>query len=221
MPPELQRIYEQRFSTRENDQKDRLWVEVCRHLQRYVPPGSVVLDIGCDQGAFIRNITAAEKWATDVRDMSASLGADIKFHRANGLNLLDELPHDHFDVVFMSNYLEHLESKDAVIEQLAVAKGLLRPGGRVLILQPNIRYTGPSYWDFIDHKVALTERSLVEGAESVGLRTVHVVPRFLPYTTKSRLPQSATLVRLYLAIPAAWRLLGAQTLYLAERPLEA
>ena len=46
----------------------------------------------------------------------------------------------------------------------AVAR-LLKPGGRVMVLQPNIRLTGPAYWDFIDHKVALTEKSLVEAAE--------------------------------------------------------
>ena len=42
--------------------------------------------------------------------------------------------------------------------------------------------------------------------------------RFLPYTTKGRLPQTSGLVRLYLALPLAWRLLGKQTLYVAERP---
>jgi len=215
---ELEPVYEQRFSARENERKDRLWVEICRYLQRYVDPASTVLDIGCDQGAFIRNIAAREKWATDVRDVSAALGPEIRFVQTDGLGLGGSLPTAHFDLVFMSNYLEHLPSKDAVIDQLAVAAALLRPGGRLLVLQPNIRFTGPSYWDFIDHKVALTERSLVEAAESVGLRTVRLVPRFLPYTTKSRLPQSPALVRLYLAIPAAWRVLGAQTLYLGERP---
>ena len=42
------------------------------------------------------------------------------------------------------------------------------------------------------------------------------MPRFLPYTTKSRLPQSAWLVRAYLRFPPAWRLLGGQTLLVAR-----
>ena len=44
------------------------------------------------------------------------------------------------------------------------------------------------------------------------------VVRFLPYTTKGRLPTDHRLVRLYLRVPLAWRLLGQQTLYIAERP---
>ena len=71
----------------------------------------------------------------------------------------------------MSNYLEHLPSGDAVIAQLEVARRLLKPGGRVLVLQPNIRLVGAAYWDFIDHKVALTEKSLVEAGELAGLET--------------------------------------------------
>ena len=93
----------------------------------------------------------------------------------------------------------------------------LRPGGRVIVLQPNIRLVGPRYWDFIDHKVALTERSLLEAAELAGLRTVELITRFLPYSTKGRLPASPRLVRAYLAFRPAWRLLGRQTLFVGER----
>jgi hypothetical protein len=118
----------------------------------------------------------------------------------------------------MSNYLEHLPSSEAVIRQLRVALELLKPGGRLLVLQPNIRLLGGAYWDFIDHKVALTEKSLAEAAELAGFTTLEVVTRFLPYTVKSRLPQHPALVRAYLAFRPAWRVLGKQTLYVAERP---
>ena len=62
-------------------------------------------------------------------------------------------PNDYFDLVFMSNYLEHLDTADSVIEQLRVARRLLRAGGRVIVLQPNIKLVGGAYWDFIDHRV--------------------------------------------------------------------
>jgi hypothetical protein len=118
----------------------------------------------------------------------------------------------------MSNYLEHLPSATAVIRQLEVAHELLRPGGRAIVLQPNIRLVGGRYWDFIDHCVALTDRSLVEAGELAGLATTKVIVRFLPFTTKSRLPQSPRLVRAYLSFPPSWMLLGEQTLYIGERP---
>ena len=51
-----------------------------------------------------------------------------------------------------------------------------------------------------------------------GFRTKDVITRFLPYTTKSRMPQHPLLVRAYLRVPLAWALLGKQTLYLGEKP---
>src|SRR5262249_2057793 len=73
--------------------------------------------------------------------------------------------------------------------------------------------------DFIDHKVALTDRSLNEAAELAGFSAELVVRRFLPYTTKGHLPVSARLVRLYLRLPPAWWLLGPQTLFFRRRGL--
>ncbi len=105
-----------------------------------------------------------------------------------------------------------------MLQQLRVAYALLKPGGRVLILQPNIRLIGGSYWDFIDHQTALTERSLAEAAVMAGFKTKQVIARFLPYTTKSRIPQHHLLVRAYLAFPPLWLLMGKQTLYLGEKP---
>jgi 2-polyprenyl-3-methyl-5-hydroxy-6-metoxy-1,4-benzoquinol methylase len=215
---DLDRVYAHRFEGPDTRAKDRLWVEIGRYLQRFVDAGAPVLDIACDRGYFIRNVKASEKWATDMRDVSNSLPADVHFVQSDGLALDKVLPSGHFGTVFMSNYLEHLATGDQVIEQLRVAAELVRPDGRVVVLQPNIRLTGPAYWDFIDHKVALTERSLVEAAENAGLQTERVVVRFLPYTTKSRLPQHRVLVRSYLHFPLAWRLLGGQTLYIGRRP---
>jgi hypothetical protein len=51
-----------------------------------------------------------------------------------------------------------------------------------------------------------------------GFKTKKVIARFLPYTTKSRIPQHPLLVRAYLSFPPAWLLLGKQTLYLGEKP---
>jgi len=215
---DLDAVYANRFSDRDAAAKDRIWREIVRHLQRWFPSGGSILDVACDRGDFVRHVKARERWATDVRDVSAGLPRDVRFVQADGRELLQVLPAASFDGVFMSNYLEHLPSSDAVIEQLRVCVGLLRSGGRVVILQPNIRLTGAAYWDFIDHRTPLTERSLVEAAEIAGLRTVAVIARFLPYTTKSRLPSHPLLVRGYLAFPPAWRLLGRQTLYVGERP---
>ena len=217
---DLGEIYGLRFSEADAQGKDLIWREVTRFLQRFVPPDAVVLDIGCDRGDFIRNIVGGEKWATDLRDVGAQLPPDIRFVKANGLELDRVLPNGHFDVAFMSNYLEHLPTSSDVIEQLRVVHRLLKPDGRVIVLQPNIRLVGARYWDFIDHSFALTEQSLAEAAKLAGFRPETVIKRFLPYTTKSRLPKSPKLVRAYLRAPLLWRLLGKQTLFVGRSVAE-
>lgn len=217
-PIVLKEVYEQRFDEGDQLRKELIWRELGRFLQRYIPPDGRVLDIACDLGYFIRNVEAGERWATDIRDVGATLPQDVRFVRASGLDLADVLPNDSFDLAFFSNYLEHLSSTEAVLEQLRVTFTLLKPGGRVLILQPNIRLIGGSYWDFIDHQTALTEKSLAEAATMAGFKTRQVITRFMPYTTKSALPQHPLLVRAYLHLPPAWLLFGKQTLYLGEKP---
>jgi SAM-dependent methyltransferase len=212
-------VYDLRFGEKERSAKEGVWREICRFLQRrYIPPTAKVMDLATDAGYFIRNIAAAERWASDLRDTSAYMPDDVRFVQSDGLLLPDVVPTDYFDVVFMSNYLEHLDSAESVIEQLRVAKRLLRPGGRVVIFQPNIRLVGPAYWDFIDHRVPLTEESLVEAAAFAGFTKREVIRRFLPYSVKGRLPAHPLLVRAYLAFPPAWRIFGKQTLYVGERP---
>ncbi len=219
LPPILlKEVYELRFDEADRAAKDAIWQEIGRHLQRYIRPDAKVIDIACDRGYFIRHVHAAERWATDIRDVGATLPGDVRFIRASGLELNEVVPNDYFDLAFFSNYLEHLPSNEAVLHQLRVAQAILRPGGRVLILQPNIRLLGGAYWDFIDHQAALTEKSLAEAATMAGFTTKKIVTRFLPYTTKSRLPQHPLLVRAYLAFSPAWWLLGRQTLYLGEKP---
>ena len=209
-------VYNSRFTSRELAAKQAAWVEITRYLQRWVPRDGVVMDVATDRGDFIRNIGAGEKWACDIRDTSSALPPDVRFVQTDGLALTDHVPLGHFDVVFMSNYLEHLSASDQVVEQLRVARRLLKPGGLVIVLQPNIRHVGGAYWDYIDHRVALTERSLEEAATLAGFRTVKLISRFLPYTVKRWRPTHPWLVRAYLAFPPAWLVMGKQTLYVGE-----
>jgi len=216
---DLTDVYARRFPDEEAASRRRVWAEIGRHLQRYIPNSSRVLDIGSDAGYFVGSIAAREKVATDLRDMAAVMPPDVHFVQGSSLELRSLLQPGYFDAVLMSNFLEHLRSGDEVMEQLRVAYDLLAPAGRVIILQPNIRLIGGAYWHFIDHKTALTERSLMEAAELAGFQHHKLITRFLPYTTKSHLPRAQMLVRMYLAFPPAWLLLGKQTLYVGEKPV--
>jgi hypothetical protein len=98
---------------------------------------------------------------------------------------------------------------------------VLRDGGRLLVLQPNIRLVKGAYWDFIDHTLPLTDKSLVEALGLAGFSIESMKVRFLPYTTDSKLPISPALIRLYLKLPPAQFLLGKQTFVVARKqPVE-
>ena len=214
---DVRQIYDYRYEEENHAAKEGIWRVLGPFFQRYFGEGPV-LDLACDRGYFVRNVDAPERWATDLRDVSAHLPDDVRFVQSDSLALASSLPTSYFGTVFISNFLEHLAGPDAVLEQLRVVHALLALRGRLVVLQPNARLTGGAYWDFLDHRVALTEKSLVEAAELAGLSTVEVITRFLPFTTKSRLPQSPTAVRAYLAFRPAWFLLGKQTLYVGEKP---
>ncbi len=216
MDDDLPAIYARRFSDADSPRRGEVWREITRFLQRYIDPSSTVLDLACDRGAFINVVTAGDRIAVDLRDVRTHLDPGVRFVQSNGLEILDHIAPASVDVVFMSNYLEHLGSADEVVAQLKVVSQVLRPGGRVIILQPNIRLVGGSYWDFLDHKTPLTEKSLEEAADTAGFETEELVVRFLPYTTKSKFPQNGWLVRAYLAFRPAWWILGRQTLYVGR-----
>ena len=218
-PPERETLYRVRFNPEEQDRKDCVWKVLCEQFfQRYVSPDAHVLDLAAGFGEFLNHIRASEKTAIDLNPETAShLAPKIRFLNRSAESL-EEVESGSVDVVFASNFLEHLPDREALSRVLREAFRVLCPGGRLMILQPNIRLVGGAYWDFIDHRIPLTERSCSELLESLGFTIEKIIPRFLPYTTKSPVPQSPFLVRLYLSFPPAWRLLGKQSFIVAAKP---
>lgn len=215
---DLTSLYRHRFEEAELPAKNRIWQVLCEDFfSRYVGAGDVVVDIGAGYCEFINNIRCGRKIAVDLNpEVARRAGADVEVINESCMAIAS-LPEGSVDVVFMSNFLEHLPDKAAVLATLRECHRLLRSGGRAIILQPNIRFLPGEYWDFFDHHTPLTDRSLVEGVQLAGLEPTTVIPRFLPYTTKSRLPQAPWLIRLYLRVPLALWLLGKQALVVAER----
>jgi 2-polyprenyl-3-methyl-5-hydroxy-6-metoxy-1,4-benzoquinol methylase len=145
----------------------------------------------------------------------------IEVHCARATELSQNIK-DPVDVVFMSNFLEHLPDKHTLLSVLSQCCAVLKSGGHIMVLQPNIRYVGPAYWDYIDHHIALTENSLVEALDISGFKVETLIPRFLPYTAKSTLGHvarysAAASMRLYLRIPLVWKVFGGQTFVTAAK----
>lgn len=215
---ELDKLYNQRFPETALAQKHAIWKVLCSDFfSRYVKPTDTVVDIGAGYCEFINNIQAGKKIAVDLNPDVRRFAAPEVHVINESCTAIRELDSDSVDVVFMSNFLEHLPNKDLVLDTFRESQRILRKGGRVMVLQPNIRYLPGEYWDYFDHHTPLTERSLVEGLQLAGLEPTTVIAKFLPYTTKSRLPQAPWLVQLYLKMPLAWRVLGKQAFVVATK----
>ncbi|HEU4403571.1 MAG TPA: methyltransferase domain-containing protein [Candidatus Polarisedimenticolia bacterium] len=215
----LDELYHRRFKDTNQSMRRAMWEVLCRVvLQRYFEPSNTVVDLGAGFCEFINNIRCTRKIAVDgnpaVREHAA---ADVHIVLGDIPAVLTQLGDGCADAVFCSNFLEHLRDKETVLVVLGHVRRILKVGGRLVVIQPNIRYAYKEYWDFFDHHVALSHGSMREALEMTGFHIDVVRPRFLPFTTRSRLPQAAWLVRLYLAcLPAQW-LLGKQMLVVARK----
>lgn len=216
-------LYTQRFSSLQDRTRQATWSVLCKSFfQKFVSPNATVVDVGAGDGLFITNINASRKIAVDlsshVKELS-HFGIETIQAPATELSKVISEP---VDVVFMSNFLEHLPNKALMLQVLEECAKILKPSGQLLVLQPNIRYVGAAYWDYIDHHIALTESSLKEALEITGFKVSLCLPRFLPYTAKSGLGRIATMIGsgrltyLYLKIPFIWRLCGGQTFIAAS-----
>jgi len=164
--------------------RQRLWqVLVDDFFARWIPADACVVDFGCGSGEFINAVRARRRIAVDRRSSSRdALEEGVEFFESQGVHV-PGLGDGEADVVFCSNLLEHLPDRESVTALLREIHRLLGEEGRLLLLGPNLRYTGAAYWDFFDHILPFTHNSVHEALATGGLRVETSIPRFLPYTT--------------------------------------
>jgi SAM-dependent methyltransferase len=181
-------------------EKARVWQILCKYFfQKYIKPSDTVLDLAAGFCEFINNIECEKRIAVDLNPEVKNFAApDVQVIITSSTDL-SPISADSVDVVFVSNFFEHLPDKDTSLLTLQSIRRVLRRGGKLLILQPNIAAVGGRYWDFVDHHLPLTERTLVEALNLVNIEVKEVRAKFLPYTTKGHLPRASWLIILYLA----------------------
>ena len=217
-PKELQSIYERRFTDDRAAYRQKLWrTLVGSFFQRYVRTDATVLDLGCGYGEFINHVRCGTKYAMDLNPKTPEhLASNVKFIFQDCSEPW-QLPDDSLDVVFTSNFFEHLPDKQSLKLTLHEAARCLKPGGLLIALGPNIKFVQGAYWDFWDHFLCLTEASLGEALENNGYTTREAIPRFLPYTTINQPMYPMLFVKLYLLLRPVWRVLGKQFLVIAAK----
>jgi hypothetical protein len=77
-------------------------------------------------------------------------------------------------------------------------------------------YAYREFYDYLDHRLPLTEASLVEALELAGFRIERVEARFLPYSVKKQRIRASWVLKLYLRLKPAWRVFGKQMLIVAR-----
>lgn len=210
---DIKKLYDSRFTTFERVRKHKLWKILCKEfLQQFVGKKDFVVDVGAGHCEFINNISCGKKIAVDInRDVTKYADKGVKVILSPVKQLKNIFKDNSVDVIFMSNLLEHLDSKEEVFRLLNEAYQVLKKGGKLLIMQPDIGLVGHEYWDFFDHKVPITCASLLEVLKADNFKIKYLLYPFLPYSTKVRfLPLNPILFKIYLKVRVLHYLFGKQ-----------
>jgi SAM-dependent methyltransferase len=216
----VDRLYEHRFPADILARRAAVWDVLCRvWFSRYIADNARVVEVAAGYCEFINHIRAGEKVAVDINPETAKRAASgVTVYQVNAERVGEVVPGSYFDAAFMSNFLEHCHSRDQILTIFRAVAGILKPGGRLLILGPNFRYCYKEYFDFFDHQLPLTEKAVVEGLQIAGYEIEIVQPRTLPFSFRSNLPSSPWLVGLYCRLRFLWPLFGAQFFIVAQKP---
>ena len=182
-------IYNQYFSNQVNKldvDQHRLLDQQVRHNTRelihLLPKNkdSVIVDLGCGFGGFVRAALSAGYPNTSGYDISAEQVATA--HQL-GLHQIEHMSIDDFfaknqkaDVIVGLDIIEHF-TKDELIDFLSKAKEALNPGGKMILRTPNMDAPHTSVFAFGDlsHETFLNKSSALQVMHSVGFRNVEVM----------------------------------------------
>lgn len=211
-----QRLYEYRFRDISQDARAAAWIEIAAHVYEELGRPQRVLDAAAGRGEFVNAVPSGERWAID------HVAYDEGTHDPGVKMLVSDifeadLPQDYFEAVWVSNFLEHLPTQEAVATFLEKMRDSLSTGGLIGVMGPNFRYCADEYFDCADHTLIFTHVGIAEHLYAAGFEPVRIVPRFLPYSFRGWLPSRPGLIRRYLRTPRVWPLLGKQFLVIAQR----
>ncbi len=215
---QLENNYQKRFEGADL-YRDSVWKILCQDFfSKFISPTSVILDVGAGWGEFSKNIQAQKKYAMDLNPECGKRIAGYASFLQQDCAAPWPFEDDTLDVVFTSNFLEHLPGKAAIDRTLDEAFRCLKGGGKIICLGPNIKFLPGSYWDFWDHHVPISDQSLAEALMLKKFLIQSKIDRFLPYTMSNGTQPPLVAVRIYLKCRFLWRYFGRQFIVIATKP---
>lgn len=104
--------------------------------QVWIPPGSIILDIGCHQGEFFTHLGDLIGPSTGIDPLVSASSVGRHSLIAERYSRPLPLPTARFDVVTLLATMEHVQDKGLIADE---CHRLLRSGGRVIITVPSPR----------------------------------------------------------------------------------
>lgn len=198
-----------------NPNRSAVWRHICDYLSRWISADDDVLELGAGWCDFSNEVKARSVTALDIDAVVAKAAREGVRAVVGDCSDLSQFADGSFDDVVASNLLEHLE-RPVTDKLLAEAARILRPGGRLVLIQPNFRLNPNEYFDDYTHVAIFTDRSLRDLLTASGWNVEHVAARFLPLSMRSRGSALTFLVPWYLRSPV--KPFAGQMLVVATRP---
>lgn len=191
------------FSTRFTYDKDRgpVWKAIAEYIRKTErTDDTVILELGAGYCFFINQVRCREKLALDMNPESEKYAAPEVTFMTGSSGEMARVPGGSVDIVFASNFFEHLD-RPSLVQTFGGIKRVLRDSGRLILIQPNYKYCARDYFDDYTHLSVFSHVSMKDFLAFQGFTIEKCIPRFLPLTIKSKFPKKSFLVSLYLTLP--------------------
>jgi SAM-dependent methyltransferase len=190
-----------------------VWRHVAGYLQRWIPADATTLELAagyCDLSNALHNTHRIAADHSSTVEHHAAAGVETMIADARNMSRIDSRS---IDVVLASNLVEHFVYED-LDPFFAECRRMLKPDGRLVLIQPNYRFCASTYFDDYTHRSVHSHVSLPDHLRNAGFSIKHLEPRFLPFSMQSRLSFGYRLVALYLKLP--YRPFAGQMLVIAS-----
>ena len=133
-PQDLERISSRRFEGA-TLYREKVWKVLLKDFfSGYTSSAGSVLDLGCGYGDFINNVRVGQRYAMDMNPHTRHLLQPAVQFLEQDCSRTWPLPSESLDLIFSSNFFEHLPHKRALASTLSEAYRCLRRNGRTAMV---------------------------------------------------------------------------------------